>query len=190
MNANGVETSQRSLIHTRQITCRAFLRSDGRYEIEGRMSDVKAHEAALPFKTIERGEFYHDMRLTMTVDASLKILHVEARTHSAPTPYCKEINAAYGALAGLTIGPGLKAQIKLKVGGPGGCTHLTDLLGPMATTAIQATLGRKQTMAYQQANPGTDEKMSRPWVVGTCHAYRLDGEAVKVLWPEHRRTPT
>jgi hypothetical protein len=24
----------------------------------------------------------------------------------------------------------------------------------------------------------------RPWVVGTCHAYREDGDAVRLLWPE------
>jgi hypothetical protein len=190
MAANSSNTSKRTLVHTRQITCEAYLRDDGLYDVEGRMSDTKTQEAVLPFKTVQRGERYHDMRIVLTVDDSLTIRHVEARTVSAPTPYCREINAAYGALAGLTIGPGFKAQVKLRVGGVGGCTHLTDLLGPMATTAIQATLGKKQTSAHLQSIAAPDVKLPRPWVIDTCHAYRLDGDAVKVIWPEGKRAAT
>ena len=180
-------TPARQLLHTRQIACHAWLLEDGGYEIEGSMSDTKTHESVLPFKSVQPGEPYHDMHLVMTLDADLTIRRVEARTRSAPTPWCKEINAAYAGLAGLTIGPGFKAALKTRVGGSLGCTHLTDLLGPMATTAIQASLGRRQTAAYLESMSMPDVKLPRPWVVGTCHAYRLDGEAVKVIWPEGRR---
>ncbi|MNX95650.1 hypothetical protein D3C86_1279330 [compost metagenome] len=32
-----------------------------------------------------------------------------------------------------------------------------------------------------------DTPLPQPWVLGTCHAYRLDGEAAQVIWPMHRR---
>jgi Protein of unknown function (DUF2889) len=187
MNTNDEQQPDRTLVHTRQIICEAWLRRDGRYDIEGRMTDAKTHEAVLPFKTVRTGAFYHDMRLVMTIDANMTIQRVEARSEHAPTPYCREINAAYSALTGLTIGPGFKAQVKARVGGNRGCTHLTDLLGPMATAAIQATLGRLQTAEYLAAVAAPGDTLDRPWVVDTCHAYRMDGEAVKVIWPEHKR---
>jgi hypothetical protein len=163
------------------------VRSDGLYEIEGRMVDQKTYEAVLPFKTVAPGVPFHDMRITMAVDADMVIRHVEARTAAAPTPYCTEMNATYASLVGVSIGPGFKAEVKARVGGAKGCTHLTDLLGPMATTVIQASLAQMQTAERVRMLTDSEFPMPKPWVIGTCHTYRMDGEAVKVIWPEGRR---
>jgi hypothetical protein len=187
MNETSHQTSERTLLHTRQITCDAYMRSDGLYEIEGRMVDTKTYEAVLAFKSVAPGVPFHDMRITMTVDADMVIRHVEAHTAAAPTPYCTEMNATYAALVGVSIGPGFKAEVKARVGGAKGCTHLSDLLGPMATTAIQASLADIQTEERAQVITRSDMPLPRPWVIGTCHTYRMDGEAVKVIWPEGRR---
>jgi hypothetical protein len=187
MNATSHPTSERTLVHTRQITCDAYVRSDGLYEIEGRMVDQKTFEAVLPFKTVAPRVPFHDMRITMAVDSDMVIRHVEARTAAAPTPYCTEMNATYASLVGVSIGPGFKAEVKARVGGAKGCTHLTDLLGPMATTVIQASLAQMQTAERVRMLTDSELPMPKPWVIGTCHTYRMDGEAVKVIWPEGRR---
>ena len=43
-------------------------------------------------------------------------------------------------LIGIKIGPGWKRRVQERIGGPSGCTHITELTGPLATTAYQ-TIG-------------------------------------------------
>ncbi|SPB14582.1 hypothetical protein NOV72_01825 [Caballeronia novacaledonica] len=178
-----------TLIHTRQITCDVYQRSDGAYEVESSMFDRKTAQTTLPFRTVAPNEKFHDMRLALTVSSDLVIERIEARTEAGPTPFCKEINAAYAELRGVRIGPGFKARVKEVVGGVGGCTHLTDLLGPIATTLIQASLARMQT-AQRLHEIARLEVMPRPWVIDTCHAYRADGEAARLVWPIAKRAVT
>ncbi|MNJ19602.1 hypothetical protein D3C77_139250 [compost metagenome] len=134
---------------------------------------------------IVAGGTLHQMTLLMTVDVDLVIQHIEARSEVVPTPYCQQISHAYAALKGLKVGPGFKKRVAERVGGIHGCTHLTELLGPMATTLIQTTapLLRETLRLRETAEPGF--KRPKHWVIDTCHAYRADGEAVQRLWPEH-----
>jgi hypothetical protein len=174
----------RSLLHTRQVICTAYQRSDGMFDIEGRIQDTKAEHSHTLFKPLRAGDALHLMRATMTIDQTMTILHIEAHTDAGPTPFCADINAAYGALQGLQIGPGFKAQVKARVGGRMGCTHLTDLLGPMATTAIQTLLPVWIEAELQRAAHDPAYRMAKPWVIDTCHAYRSDGEGVRTIMPD------
>lgn len=74
-----------------------------------------------------------------------------------------------------------------RLGGARGCTHLTELLGPLATTAMQTIMSMQRETTPWHARLEGDAPIPRPWVLGTCHAYRLDGEAAKVIWPIDRR---
>ncbi|MNH30060.1 hypothetical protein D3C79_903300 [compost metagenome] len=93
-----------------------------------------------------------------------------------PTPFCSEVNGAYARLAGLKIGPGFKKRVAGVVGGVSGCTHLTELLGPIATTAFQ-TVGQAVMAEKTQG----DEITPRQWVIDGCHAYRAGGEIARGL---------
>lgn len=186
MPAIPTDKPDRALVHTRQITCDVYQRGDGAYEVEANMFDRKTVQAVLPFRTVAPNEKFHDMHLALTVSADLVIERVEARTGAAPTPFCKEINAAYAGLRGLRIGPGFKAQVKARVGGVNGCTHLTDMLGPIATTLVQASFARMQT-AQRLREIENQTVVARPWVIDTCHAYRADAEAARLVWPIAKR---
>ncbi|WP_321916146.1 MULTISPECIES: DUF2889 domain-containing protein [unclassified Paraburkholderia] len=183
-HANG---PARKPLHTRQITCDVYESSNGSYEIEARMVDCKSAVAVLPFRTVEAGEIFHDMRITMRVSADFVIEHVEARSEAAPTPYCRDINPAYAALAGLRIAPRFKERARSLIGGVNGCTHLSDLLGPLATTVMQASFGRMQT-AERLREVAEMTTIPKPRVIDTCYAYRADGEAARVVWPPEKRT--
>ncbi|MNJ11514.1 hypothetical protein D3C77_56900 [compost metagenome] len=185
MNEAPSTSVTRQLLHTRNVTCTGYLRSDGLFEIEGRLLDTKGRETEMPFATLQAGDALHQMHIVMTVDADLVIQHVEARSEVVPTPYCAQISHAYAALKGLKVGVGFNNQVAERVGGIQGCTHLTGLLGSMATTLIQTTapLIREQ-MRLRQAREGGSDK-PRHWVIDTCHAYRSDGEVVRMLWPTH-----
>jgi hypothetical protein len=180
-------TPERKLIHTRHVECRAYLREDGLVEVEGEMRDVSPDGTDLFFKQVAADGLIHRMRIVMTVGSDMVIRSVAAKTVDAPTPYCPAIESAYAALAGLEIGVGFTLGLKSRVGGVKGCTHLTELLAPMATTAFQAFFAMQRTDPERWKRLRGDGPLPRPRVADTCHAYRMDGEALAIFWPKHRR---
>jgi Protein of unknown function (DUF2889) len=181
----------REHLHTRQVECRGYLREDGLWEVEGHMTDVKTYS----FPNDERGEVgagtpVHDMWIRIAVDDDLMITAIEAVTDASPFRVCPTITPNFQRLVGLSIRPGFIPRIKELLGGVEGCTHLVELMGPIATTAFQtisSTRGReKRERARKAANGGAapPEKKRRPRLLDTCHAFASDGEVVKRFWPE------
>ncbi|MFM0222754.1 DUF2889 domain-containing protein [Paraburkholderia dipogonis] len=173
----------RKLLHTRHVACHAYQRSDGLIDIEAELRDITPDGTDLFFKILPAGMPIHDMRILMTVNQKLVVQAVTAQMRATPTPYCPKIESAYAALAGLQIGAGWRTQVKARVGGMHGCTHLTELiLGTMATTAVQASL------AIERASPDWPASLKKDvTIINSCHSYRSDGEAAKILWSEQRR---
>ncbi|MGJ7509786.1 DUF2889 domain-containing protein [Variovorax sp. GT1P44] len=177
----------RRLLHTREIICNGFLRDDGLVDVESTMRDISPCGSDLFFKPLGPGEDLHRMRIVLTVDAELVIRGIQVSTDAAPTPWCAESNAVYDALVGMKIGPGFTKKVRALVGGAKGCTHLTELMGPAATTAMQTwfALGRERGgLRAAHARPGP---LPRPALANTCQAYRSEGKALEAIWPLHRR---
>ncbi|WP_044043781.1 DUF2889 domain-containing protein [Caballeronia insecticola] len=181
--------SARRLIHTRHIECMGFERSDGLFDIEGRMRDTKAADADLLFKTVPAGMPIHDMRIVVTIDAKLVIRQIVAHTDASPSRFCTEINHAYRSLEGLSIGAGFMKEVRSRLSGSKGCTHLTELLGPIATTAFQTLIGMRRAVAPPNgADEGERAVQAHP-MIDTCHAWRAGGEVVKFVL-QSKQEPT
>lgn len=169
----------RQPLHQRAVTCRGYRRDDGLLDIEGHLEDTKSY----PFRNQDRGEIpagepVHGMWLRLTIDEDLKIHDAEASTEFAPYAVCPRVTPNFKRLAGLRIGAGWMREVQERVGGVEGCTHLVELLRPIATTAFQTLAGQRKARL-----PNTPA--ARPFFLDTCHALRSDGEVVKVHWPEH-----
>lgn len=123
------------------------------------------------------------MRIVMMVDDDMVIRGLRAETATGATPFCAESNGAHASLVGLKIGPGFKKQVKARVGGVQGCTHLTELMDGLGTAAMQTKLYPRRTQAARMRREQPDALLPRPWVLDTCHAYRAEGEAVGIVWP-------
>ncbi|MNZ41434.1 hypothetical protein D3C78_589850 [compost metagenome] len=173
------EQVTRSLLHTRQVLCTGYQRSDGMFDFEGRLVDTKGIDTEFVYGVVPAGGVLHQMVIRMTIDERMVIQQIEAVTEDAPTPVCASINKAYAALKGLRIGSGFKKRVAELVGGIEGCTHLTELLGPMATTVIQTMAPILQKRIRQRALTDPDFKMPRHWVIGSCHAYHPEGDAAR-----------
>jgi hypothetical protein len=169
----------RRVLHTRRIVCSGYARSDGLFDIEGHMQDTKGHDANLIYKEVAAGGAIHDMRIVVTIDASLVIHCIDARTEAAPTPSCAEIGSAYASLVGLTIGAGFMKQVKERLGGRKGCTHLSELLGPIATTAIQTMVNMPDELRSGAGASGVPTP--GPAMIDTCHAWRSGGDVVRMM---------
>ncbi|MCG5243438.1 DUF2889 domain-containing protein [Azospirillum doebereinerae] len=181
--------ADREHIHTRRVTCQGFRRADGLWDIEGHLTDVKSYG----FHTEERGRLspgdpIHQMWMRMTVDDQLVVRAIEAVTDDSPYLACGSITPAFQTLVGLRIAAGWTQAVKQRLGGPKGCTHLVELLGPMATTAFQTVfpiLAReKAAKAKQEGRPAHDGK-ERPVLLNMCHILSSDGDVARKNWPEH-----
>lgn len=178
--------SSRQPVHTRAIHYQAFERSDGLFDIEARMTDTKSYPFANEWRgTIEVGEPLHEMLLRVTIDSGFVIRAVEAATEHSPFQMCPEIAPAYQALVGITMGPGWRKAIRERVGGVKGCTHLTELLFPMATVAFQTLFPLRRHREHQPVENPADSKP--PQVLNTCHAWAVDSPVVKQFAPRHYR---
>jgi len=176
----------RKLVHTRQITCRAFRMKNGFLEIEATVTDEKGQE--VPFRSrppVQVGEFMHRMSLTLTIDDDYVIQDVRAQTLKAPWPMCGGTDDAYRGLIGLRIGAGFSQKVREILGGVQGCTHVTELVTQAANTYMQASwpdrISRQIAIDPDPRNwPGN----STPAFVNQCHAWRQDGETMQQEYPE------
>ncbi len=178
------EPSERKLLHTRQVSCRGYQLDGERWEIEGRMVDLKNFPVANADRggRIAVGEPLHDISLSLVIDSALRILHVRATIDAAPFNQCAAITGAFRALEGLTLTQGFSRQAKALLGGVKGCTHLLELLGPIATTAYQ-TLWQSEE-GYDVHSQEVDR------LLDSCHTWSRDAGAAAKLLAEMRTSPS
>ena len=171
----------RETMHTTRVTCTGHRRDDGLWDIEGHLIDEKTYE----FCNDERGkvlpgEPVHEMWIRLTITEKMEIKKVEAVTDHSPFSICRNITPNFQKLIGITIGPGWRKQVLSRVGGIEGCTHIVELLGPVATTAFQSITPVKNR--EEKVNRVSSDKPPR--LLNTCHAFRSDGEITKKYWPK------
>jgi hypothetical protein len=171
----------RQLLHQRIVQCAGYRREDGLWDIEGQIVDTKAYSFPNEDRggIIQAGEPLHEMWIRLTVDDQFQIRDVEARTDAAPFGLCPVITSRYRQLIGTRVGPGWSLKLKELFTGVQGCTHMTELLGPVATTLFQTVYGQRYD--EEDAKPAADR--APPPVLNTCHALASHSPVVKKRWP-------
>ncbi len=174
---------QREHIHTRVVECRGYRRADGLWDIEGHLRDTKSYGVHPGSERwVPSGYPIHEMWMRLVVDDEMTIRDVEAVTDHAPHPMCPAITPNFKRIIGLSMTKGFLRKMRAEVGGIEGCTHLVELIGPLATTAFQTIFSwreRQNKRAEPHPEPG-----KRPPLLGSCHSYASDSDVVKRLWPE------
>jgi hypothetical protein len=169
---------QRELLHVRNIDMRGYRRDDGLYEIEGHLTDVRTRRFQPPGRqeAVEPGQPIHEMWVRLVVDESLVVAEVVARTDAGPYPDCPKATASLARLQGSRIGAGWTARVKSLLGAES-CTHLVELLVPLATAAYQ-TLAEVRFQRGDELDPS-----GLPKRVDSCFAYARDRQLVRKRWP-------
>jgi len=174
-------TAPRAHLHTRVIHCEGFQREDGLFDVEAHLTDVKTTPVSLSERgRLEVGDPVHDMWLRITVNTSMEILAAEAVIDKSPFQTCPGIAQAYQKLVGLTIGPGFHRKTRELFSKTNGCTHLLELITPLATTTFQLLYGggplsERARAAYSVDNP--------PPMLNSCWGYRADGPVTQRVAP-------
>lgn len=170
--------TSRQPIHTRSISIEGFRRSDGLWDVEAVLQDVKSYDLEGLYRHhIPAGEPIHDIRVRVSVDDGLVIHAAEATIDNAPFPMCGHIGPSFASLAGLALGAGFMREVRARFGGVLGCTHISELLGAIATTAFQTI--------YPLLRKERGEPPGRPTLIDSCHAFSADGDVVARQWPDY-----
>ncbi len=165
-------------IHTRSLRVQVYERSDGLFDVEAGLVDVKQIDMRLATGLRPAGEPVHDMQLLLVVDRQLNIVDAGSATRAMPYPgFCSAHGDAYAQLKGLNLLRGFRAELKARLAGTQGCTHLTELAGVLPTAVIQAFAGH----VLDTREGGADEQA--PFQLDRCHALRREGQVVKTHYP-------
>ena len=172
-------------IHTRSITCKAYLRTDGLWDVEGHLVDEKTYGYDSEVRgRVEAGAHVHDMWLRLTVDEGFVLREVEAVMEANPFHNCPDITPNFARLAGVRIGHGWRRKVRELLGGVQGCTHLVEMLGPLATTAFQAIGPHSRQRDGEDPEGASDNAAAKKFIVNSCHGWSAEGPAVRRWAPE------
>ena len=167
-------------LHHRRIDMRGYERSDGLYELQARITDIKTETFKVSNgpKVITAGDPVHDMGIDLVFDRELVVQDVSGFVKQGPYDACYQGNENLHRLKGLRIGAGWSSEVRKRLGGADCCAHLRDMLMPMAPAAIQTTT------VTRQSNPETFDAEGRPAKLNSCYAYGTEREVVMTQWPK------
>lgn len=186
----------RQLRHQRAIRAVAYEREDGLWDIDACLTDHKPRDVPLAAGVRPNGLPIHELWLRITIDRKLNVVDAEASSDWVPYDgQCQNAHPAYRALIGLNLLQNFRREAGRLLAGTVGCTHLTEMLGVLPTTAIQAFVG--EVWDTSNGSPGEEPGPEHgktaggneaagekpPFQLGRCHALRFDGEAVKQFYP-------
>lgn len=175
----------REELHFRRIDMHGFRRSDGLYELEGRVTDRKPQDFNLSSggRTVPANEPIHDMGVRLVFDDEMVIHDVQTLTLAAPYAQCPEGGRALQSLKGLKMASGWSREVRSRLAGARSCTHLMEILIPLATTAIQS-------LSVPLADrPDKLDANGRPTKIDSCYAYAAERELVFQRWPQFHTVP-
>ncbi len=183
-------------VQTRTIRAEVFAREDGLWDVEAELIDTKGADFRLATGVRVAGEPIHHMSLKITIDTSLQVLDASAESVRVPYPgACETIAPDYRRLIGLNLMHNFRRDVRERLGGVAGCTHMTELTNVLPTAAIQAFAGEViRTRDASESDPGVQSTAgsaepleTKPFQLDRCHALRSDGPAVAEFYPRWYR---
>jgi hypothetical protein len=175
----------RRKIHRRLIDMQAYAREDGLFDVEAHLVDTKPFDferigGAQPVPT---GEPLHDLWVRLTVDAAYVVRAIEASSDVTPYAICRDAEATLSVLVGEPIARGWSAKVKERLRGAASCTHLMEMLLPLATTALQGIRGVDPRRLEKVIGPGSEIALD------SCYAFGRQREVVRRFWPQYYQAP-
>ena len=171
--------SPRTRAHHRRIDVEGFVRDDGLFDLDARLTDLKDIDYPLSSGMRKRGDPVHDLFIRVTIDPQFNIVDVAACSDWVPYPgACDTIGPAYRQLIGLNLVRGFRRTVGEMFADVRGCSHLTELLLSLPTAAIQT---------FATFRRDNDEEVEKPFQLDRCHALETTTETVMRYYPRWYR---
>lgn len=174
----------REPLHIRRIAFQGFRRSDGLFEVEGHLTDQKPLDFTPPSsqRVVRAHDPIHDIGLRVVFDLDMVVHAVSTFIRAYPYRECPGGGDSLQALVGLRIGAGWSGEVRKRLPPGETCTHLREILIPLATAAIQAV----NPLRAQVLLDATDAS-GKPLKIDSCYAYGASRELVLQRWPAFHR---
>lgn len=176
--------AHRREIHHRVIDMKAYARDDGWFDVEAHLVDRKPFPTSIPGfpNAVPAGVARHDLWVRLTLDEKYVVRGIEAASDVTPYAVCKEAASSLSSMVGVQIASGWSSKVKERLRGANSCTHLMEMLIPMATTALQGIGG----LDPDKKRAAVDAS-GVPYKIDSCYAYGRSSEVTRVMWPQHFR---
>ena len=182
--APGVVT--RALLHTRSVEYRGFERSDGLWEMEAELKDVKTHALGL----YERGQVppaepIHHMVMRVVIDDDFVVRGIDARMVYQPLTECSQAVPPMQGMLGACMRRGWRQAIEAALGQTKGCAHLRELLMNLATATFQTVpAGQVRRLGVLHDKPELQDG-NPPFQLDRCVTWDVNGTAVARHYPDY-----
>lgn len=166
-------------LHKRTVSVEVFERDDGLWDLDAELVDTKSYNFPLSNGGEHpAGQPVHHMLLRITIDSNYSIVDAMVQYDAAPYAVCNTIAQSYQKLIGLNLIRGFRHEVRARLAGKHGCTHMTELTNVLPTVAIQGVAARLNRFSSGQ------EQETRPFHIDGCHVLRADGEVVREFYPK------
>lgn len=182
-DANTASEVTREELHLRRIDFRGFRRSDGLLEVEARLTDRKTHDFQ-PFsggRYVAAGDTIHDHGLRVAFGEDMVIREVATAIRAYPYRECPGGGDTLQAMVGVRIGPGWSGEVRKRLPAGDTCTHLKEMLIPLASAAFQTVY------SVRMGHSDDSDASGRPRKIDSCYAYGAGRELVALQWPAYHR---
>lgn len=174
------DNSAREELHFRQIQFRGWRRGDGLFEIQANLTDTKPQEFRPPsgLRVVPAGAAIHNLGLTLVFGADMVVRSAQTFISAHPYRECPGGGAALQAIVGMKIGSGWSGEVRKRLPSGETCTHLRELLIPLASAALQSMTSLRSQEDLNVLGPD-----GRPRKIDSCYAYGASRELVMQRWP-------
>lgn len=170
------KTRERREVHSRTIAMKTYVLDDGTYEAESHLVDQKTFDFTRvgSEKVVVAGEPFHDLWIRLTVGPDMVVKAIEAASDVAPYPPCKQAEQTLQVLVGEALERGWTSKVKDRLRATAGCTHLSAMLIPLATAAVQGIYGIRSE---------SDRAASIGALVDSCYAFDRGRSVIERVAP-------
>ena len=191
------QPAERERLHRRSIEINGYRRTDGKYDIEAHLTDVKSYGQTNHDRGyIDAGDPVHDMWLLLTVDEKMHIHGVEAVSDKTPYAMCPTAAPNFTRLTGLQIKAGFLREATHRVGGTVGLHAFAGTAAADGNDGVsdhQSRQGAARDVGRGRAlekhgSDAFDKRITEKWgggnkILNTCLAYDEKGPLVRRRWP-------
>lgn len=176
--------TERTPSHTRKISYDCFRRTDGAWDVDIRLTDVKGY----PIRDIERGvlepgRFVHDISVRVTIDTGMNVLSIETSMDAVPYSLCDGGSLGAQTLVGANLAQGWREALNGALGRTRGCTHLKEMLFGAATAAFQ-TIGSEVEHRIGGATVADHDRSTTPFYIDGCYSFSTRRAVVAAYFPQ------
>lgn len=168
-------------VHKRVMEFRTYPLEQDRLIIEGLLKDERLNKGYSWDGTERPPGIVHHICVRLLVGGwPLSILDAEAEMETAPHELCVGMSDAVKKVVGLTIASGYSGQVRRRIGGSRGCSHMTHLIIAMGPAALHGYWAH-QSRRRRPVPRSFEEFPGLTYLINSCALWKKDGPLTRMI---------